>query len=174
MRSFVAFGASGASVSLDDLGYTDETLSRAVEGPHDLAARVDVLFDRATVVEGVNVVDGTVTFDRTALIVGRCDVTIADPDRIPVGSADVLTPFGYELLIWRGVRVGGYDLLCPLGVFPIQRSAVTAVSKLSRLSGMDRGKLVSDATFTDVYSVASGTNYATAIEAVIQRLERGG
>ena len=54
-----------------------------------------------------------------------------------------------------------------LGVFPIQRSSVDGVSLLTSIQAMDRSQRVRDARFEDDYSVAAGTNYATAIEALI-------
>jgi hypothetical protein len=168
-----------------------------IAGSHQMSSRVDVMFDRQVIAEGVPVVAGQIDYDRTAARLARCTVTIADPLRVPVSATDILAPFGYELLVWRGVQptslsaellttTGGAPLatsdgymlttgalpglqpeLVPLGVFPIQASSVDGVTLVSTLSGEDRSRLVSDARFEDDYQIAAGTNYATAIQTLI-------
>lgn len=172
--------------------------ARAIATSHQIVTRVDVLFDRQVIVEGVAVLDGSITFDRTAARLASLDITLLDPVRIPTGPTDVLTPFGYELRVWRGVKyrdtassetvfvtfdgdslvfdgdpivIGSVDFdvaeIMPLGTFPIQRSQVNAVDRVTQIQAFDRSQLVSDARFEDDYQVAQGTNYATAIEALI-------
>lgn len=144
-----------------------EAFARAIAGSHQMVTRVDVLFDREVVVEDLNVVDGSIIWDRNAAALAWLECTIADPDRVPVGPADVLTPFGFELRVWRGVVVGGVAELVPLGTFPIQRSRVEAVGLLTMVTALDRSQLVSDARFEDDEQIPAGTNYATAIEQLI-------
>lgn len=141
--------------------------AQVIGSSHQLASRVDVLFDREVIAEGVPVVAGQVTYDRTAARLARLSVTIADPLRVPVAADDILTPFGYELLVWRGVQLPTGPELVPLGVFPIQSSSVDGVTLVSSLSAEDRSRLVSDARFEDDYQIAAGTNYATAIQNLI-------
>lgn len=174
-----------------------ESFARTIAGPHLLVSRVDVLFDREVIVEGLAVDDGRVNFDRRAARLAALDLTIADPLRVPTSSADVLTPFGYELRVWRGVVLSpqrggplldedGYPLLdefdsilyeaeyaeqtselVALGTFPIQQSRVGAVDRITRLRALDRSQLVSDAKFLDDYVIADGTNFGTAIQDMI-------
>jgi hypothetical protein len=144
-----------------------EAFANAISASHQLASRVDVLFDREVIAEGVPVVAGQVTYDRTAARLARLSITIADPLRVPVAADDILTPFGYELLVWRGVQLPTGPELVPLGVFPIQASSVDGVTLVSSLTAEDRSRLVSDARFEDDYQIAAGTNYATAIEDLI-------
>ena len=141
--------------------------ARAVAGSHQMVARCDVLFNRAVVAEGLAIVDGGIDYDRTAARLARLDVVLAEPTRIPTSSADILTPFGYELQMWRGIRIGTVDELVPLGVFPIQTSSVDGVSLASSITAYDRSQLVSDARFEDVYQVPAGENFADAIQALI-------
>lgn len=138
-----------------------------VNNPHQIATRVDVLFDRATIVTDIPIAAGTVSLDRSAARLARLDVTVVDPDNLPLNSSDHLTPFGYELQAWRGIKIAGASLMCPLGVFPIQRTSAGAIQATGLISTMDRSQLVSDAKFTDAYQVAASTNYATAIEDLI-------
>jgi hypothetical protein len=146
----------------------DAALARIVAGSHQMAARADVLFDRQVIAEGLNLVGGLVSYDRTAATLASCAVEIADPTRIPVSSTDVLTPYGYEIQLWRGVTTGGGTIMCPLGVFPIQKSSVDGVTLISSIVGQDRSRLVSDAIFEETYRVAAGTNYVTAIQELIE------
>lgn len=140
---------------------------RVVSGSHRLAVRCDVLFDREVIQTGLPITGGTVTYDRTAERLASLSATFADPLRVPVSSTDYLTPYGYELQVFRGVYVGGTPELLPLGVFPIQRSTVARSTLISSVTAPDRSLLVQEARFEDAYQVASGTNYATAIEALI-------
>ena len=139
----------------------------AVTCSHRVVARCDVMFDRQVIVEGVGIVSGQVDFDRTAARLARLSATIAEPERVTLTADDILTPYGYELLVWRGIRLGVTDELVPLGVFPIQTSDVDGTTLASSIVAEDRSRLVSDARFEDVYQVAAGTNYATAIQALI-------
>lgn len=160
-RSVVGFGIS-SSVDVESVFAT------AIAESHHLATRVDVLLDGDVLpVTDLAVTRGTVIVDRTHSIQGSCSVSIADPVRVPVAADDVLTPYGYELQVWRGISVLGGQIMAPLGVFPIQRSSVDGTTLLSEIVARDRSQLVSDALFEDTYQVASGTNYATAIEALI-------
>ena len=164
---------------------------------HQIDVRCDVLFNREVIAEGLAVSVSLIGYDRAASRIARADVSIADPIRIPVSSTDILTPYGYELRLWRGVvyppdaagllldesgtpLVDEFDSilfesasdssvseLVALGTFPIQRSQVDAIGRLSSITCEGRSRLVSDARLEDVYQVASGTNYATAIEDLI-------
>jgi hypothetical protein len=134
-----------------------------VAGSHQVSVEVDVLFNRAVVAEGLAVIDGSVTLDRAAQSLAQCEVTFAEPLLIPTATGGLLTPYGYELLIKRGVP----GELVPLGVFPIQSSRLDGVSLLTEVSAIDRTQLVRDARFEDDYTVAAATNYATAIQALV-------
>src|SRR5262249_20261880 len=76
----------------------------AVSRAHQTAATVDVLYNRVPVATGLRVTAGSVTLDRTAAQMGRCSVTLAEPLQIPTPTGGILTPYGYELAISRGVK----------------------------------------------------------------------
>jgi len=176
MREVVAFGdidytnaVFGATDDARELSVAiDAAFDRIIATSHQLATRADVLLDRAVIAEGIQVTGGQVTSDRDQSIQSSCIVTISDPLRVPVAADDILTPYGYELRLWRGVAVAGGQIMAPQGVFPIQRSSVDGVTLLSSITAQDRSKTVSDAIFEDTYQIAAGTNYATAIEALIE------
>ncbi len=140
----------------------------AVKRAHTIAIQVNVLLNRTPVVSGLKVTDGSVTLDRTAAIRGRCSISLAEPLLIPTSSGGPLTPYGYELAIGRGVTYpDGSRELMPLGVFPIQTSALDGVTLITAIEANDRAQLVSDARLEDAYAIAAGTNYATAIHDLI-------
>lgn len=138
-----------------------DALGRSVLGPHQIAARVDLLLGRVVIAEGIQVVGGDVTFDRGAAIRSRCALSLRDPDR-------TVTAYGHELRVWRGVTFpDGTPELLALGTFPVQ--SVRRVEPFGDVVAtcLDRSQLVIDAKFEDTYVVASGTNYADAIEDLI-------
>lgn len=142
---------------------TTAVFQATVATSHQLSVQVDVLFNRAVFRQGLAVVDGEVSVDRTAQALSRCTVTFAEPLLIPTVNGGLLTPYGFELLVKRGIL----GELVPLGVFPIQSSRVDGVSLITDVSAIDRTQLVRDARFEDDYTVAAGTNYATAISALV-------
>jgi hypothetical protein len=81
--------------------------AEVVAGPHRAVAQVDVLFGGEVIAEGIPVVDGRVDYDRSAQRLARLACSIADPDRVPAATGDRLSPYGYELRVWRGVEYDG-------------------------------------------------------------------
>jgi hypothetical protein len=146
----------------------------AVRRSHEIAVRVDVFYNRAPVAQSLDLVDGSVTLDRTAAQRGRCSVTLAEPLMIPTPTGGLLTPYGYELSISRGVRYpSGVVEAIPLGVFPIQTSALDGVTRLTAIEGIDRSQMVVDARLEDAVAIDAGTNYATAIRTIIDNAVPG-
>lgn len=186
MRAVYGFG--------DDQPASLETaFANLVAGSHRIAVGAEVLFGGEVLNVEVPIVGGWVDYDRGAARLARASVQIADPVRLPLTSSDVFTPFGYELRLWRGVAIGtipnpalwlgdtvtwlgvpaswgttdGAVLMVPLGTFPILDSNLDGVSLLTSLTMEDRSFRVAMARFEDDYQVAAGTNYADAIEALI-------
>lgn len=140
----------------------------AVRRSHEIAVRCDVLYNRVPVATELKLVGGSVTLDRTAAQRGRCSVQLAEPLQIPSSTGGLLTPYGYELAISRGVRyTDGTTELMPLGVFPIQTSALDGVTRLTSIEAIDRSQMVVDARLEDAASIDPGTNYGTAIRTII-------
>lgn len=141
---------------------------QAILQSHTIACTASIIYAGATVVTGLAVASGQVTLDRTAAQLGRCDIQLAEPYRIPTSTGGVLSPYGYEIAIQRGIAYpDGTTELMPLGVFPIQKTAIDGVSLISQLTTVDRTQRVSDARFVDDYFVAGSTSYATAIAALL-------
>lgn len=140
---------------------------RMIRRSHTLASTVDVLYNRAPVLRGVNVLGGSVRYDRTASILASCSITFAEPTRIPTGPSSVLTPYGYELMVRRGITYAdGTTETVGLGVFPIQTSSV-GDELVGSVTASDRAQLVADAKLEDDRVIVAGTNYGTAIRDLI-------
>lgn len=138
-----------------------------IAGTHQIQLDVLILFNRIPIRE-VAVVSGSVTQDRTAAQSGRCSLVLAEPTLIPTLTAGYLAPFGAELQISRGIRYSAHSTeTVPLGVFPIQSSQIDGVSLTTTVTGVDRSQTVADARLEDDYTIAAGTNYATAIQSLI-------
>lgn len=136
----------------------------ALRKSHRVRSTVDVLYDNVPLFEGLDVVDGTVTLDRTAEARGRCDLTVANFDLL-----STLTPYGYEIRVRRGVVYpDGDEELVSLGIFLIQSTAVVEPGRLVRIAGIDRSQRVRDARLEDPYQIAAGTDYAGAILTLIE------
>jgi hypothetical protein len=141
----------------------------AVGRSHRSVTEVDILFDREVILADLAVTGGSVTMDSNSEVRGRCQLTFAEPQRVPSGPTSVLSPYGYEVAIRRGIDFedGTAPEMVPLGVFAIQVSETDAETLLTDVSGEDRTRQVKDALFEDDVEVVSGTNVATAITAVV-------
>lgn len=132
---------------------------------HTIATRVDVLYGGTTIFTDLAVVAGTVTQDRTAKNLATLNITLAEPLRI--AATDGLSPYGYELAVWRGIAYpDGTSELAPLGVFPIQTSQL-GEDLATAVTAKDRSQTVSDARFEDDYQIVASTNFGVAIQALI-------
>lgn len=129
-------------------------------------SRVEVLRDGDPVLD-LDVIDGTVTLDANASFRGRVDVRVAIPrDLIPRADGDLLTPYGDEIRVSRGVTFpeGGEELVA-LGVFPIEELTLndSGTSWSVTITGNDRASRIADARLETPYNIPAGTNYVTAI-----------
>jgi hypothetical protein len=140
-----------------------------IAGSHQVRVRVSALLAGQPIptASDLRVVDGKVTLDRRAAVRGRLQIDLAEPLMIPNGPGDPLSPFGFELAVSRGiVYADGAEELKPLGVFPIQSSLADDLEP-TKIDALDRAQLVRDARLEDDYPITAGTNYASAIEALL-------
>lgn len=147
----------------------------AIRQPHQLATLIEILDNGAVSGDPITAaVEGTVTLDATAQVRGRLALTIADDGTlglIPTAATSALAPYGNEIRVSRGITYpDGSTELVSLGVYRIDDidTKDTGGSLTATISGMDRAARIIDARFEEPYQVASGTNYATAIEDVLQ------
>jgi hypothetical protein len=151
---------------------TGDFLAELGKGSQRVAVKAEILMDN-TVRTDTDIVltGGSVQVDSTAAVRRRCSCSIVDPDltMVPVDATDVLSPYGYEIRLWRGLEyVSGEVELIPLGTFRISSVKVSDEGAVSiDLSGFDRSRSVSRARFESPYAIAAGTNYVSAIQALV-------
>ena len=126
-----------------------------------------VLFRTDGGTETLDITGGSVTVDRSQQCRRTCSVTSADVSLIPRTPADKLNVYGAQLRISRGVQVGEYSELVPLGVFRIDEIGGDIDSGPVTISGKSLECVVADDKFRAPYR-ASGTAVG-AITALIQR-----
>jgi len=87
---------------------TSEAFQAAVRGPHTAVCKVEVVRDGA-VVATLDVHDGSVDADRSAAQLRRFTAEVADPrgELTPRYLRDMLTPFGTQVRLFRGVLLPG-------------------------------------------------------------------
>jgi hypothetical protein len=112
----------------------------------------------------INVESGSVTIDTSSAIRRSCSVSLLT-DRttvnlVPDNDFDLLTPFGNELRLYRGVQYAdGTKEYVPLGVFVITDVEINDTNEGVTISvkGDDRGLIVSRAKWTQPYQMIEGT-----------------
>lgn len=143
----------------------------AIRRSHSVAITAYVLSGGTVVSGALPVIAGSVDVDGTAAVRRRCSLTLVDEDGTLTGPvAPVISPYGREVRIHRGlVLPDGTTETVPIGTFRISTVA-TADSGADRkvtVSGFDRARSISRARFETPYTVAAGTNYATAIATLL-------
>jgi hypothetical protein len=145
----------------------------AVASSNQMVTTVDVVQGATLIASLPTPVDGTVTLDDTAQIRGRVELAVADDGTlglVPTTPASLLAPYGNELRVRRGVEyASGVRELVSLGVFRIEGVDVddTPGGLSIRVTGQDYSSKVLDAQFEDPFTVAAGTNVATALDTVL-------
>lgn len=138
-----------------------------LRGSHKIASKVEVLRGGIVEVELV-VTGGQVVADSTASTRRRCNLTLADPtgEVTPENASSLLTPFGTEIRIHRGLWVDGVETLWPQGVFRFDEVRITRDRELS-IAGYDRSERVSANPWLTPYIVTEGTVVSAAIQDLI-------
>lgn len=148
-------------------------LAEMAHGSQDVVTRADVLYGGVVKASGLIVTGGNVNVDVTASPSRRrCTATVVDPTGalIPNDASDVLSPYGYELRLWRGYLVAstGVTELAPLCTCRLSEAKVEdSGAPTIGLSGFDRARSVNRYRFEVPYVVPAGTNYITAIQDLI-------
>src|SRR6478752_3607128 len=143
---------------------------------HTPVAKAQLMQRGSLLYDDIPIISGTITDDSTALIRRRAQLEIAAEDSImallsqtPPGNGG-LWPLGNEIKVYAGVQYssGTYEWV-PQGVFRIAKPVIKDNGTVSiSMDTYDRSRSVSRARFTNVYTVAAGTNYATAIKNLIK------
>lgn len=143
----------------------------AIKKSHVAVSRVELWY-AGQFVQTLDVLDGNVTID-DQVIRRRCSIGLADHTGTltPQNASSILGVVDSELRVYRGVRFpDGTEELVPLGIFGIASVQIDDSGEGLHLSvqGYDRSRRVSRAKMRDVYNIAAGTNYVTAIRDLIQ------
>lgn len=140
----------------------------AVRGSHRVVTRVAAYFDGEFVAD-LTPLDGSVSIDSRRAVRRTLSVSFADDGTLvpsPGGTSGILTPYGAELRVFRGVEFAdGSQELAPLGVFIVTDVDLTdgASGRELSVSGSDRSLRIARSRFTDAYTIAEGTPVETAI-----------
>lgn len=146
-----------------------------VRSSHTQRTKVELLVPGSTTPDReLEIADsGSVELDfNTATRARVSGVTVYDADLIPSGDPDdPLAPYGNEVRVWRGLRGSdGAMEWVSLGIFGIDDNAIrdTGDEFSVTFNGLDRSKRIERASFTETYTVASGTVVEDAIDAIIE------
>jgi hypothetical protein len=112
----------------------------------------------------LNIASGSVTIDAGSAARRVCSVSLVT-DRttnnlVPDNPFDILTPFGNELRLFRGVQFyDGTVEYVPLGVFVITEVSISDNNEgvSIQVTGQDRSLIISRAKWTQPYQMVNGT-----------------
>ena len=135
----------------------------AVRTAHTVIAKAEVWASDQKLQE-INISEGSVSVNAGSAVRRTCEVTVVT-DRetanlVPDNDFDLLTPFGNELRLYRGVQYAdGTEEYVPLGVFVITEVAIQDTNEgvVIKLAGEDRSIRVARAKWTEPYQLTSGT-----------------
>lgn len=93
----------------------------ALQGSMQYVARADVWSEGKLVKQSLDITAGSLSVSAGQAVRSQVSVTVADPDGLirPTGDDSTLSPFGPELALYAGIRLGSQVEWCPLGRFPI-------------------------------------------------------
>lgn len=137
----------------------------------NVVVRADVLRGGVVVHTGLPVDSVSVTIDGGSAVQRTCRITVVDEEGVltPSAPADLLAPYGNEIKLWMGlVLADGTIELVAMGLFRYEETDLEdqGGNRVS-LTGYDRSNTVAEAQFETPYTVAAGTNYATAVQDLI-------
>lgn len=140
-----------------------------VRGSHTVVTLVDAYFD-GEYVATLTPIDGSVSIDSRRAVRRTLSMSFVDDNGSLVpdagGTSGILTPYGSELRVSRGVRFDdGSEEFAPLGVFIVTGLELKdgANGREVSVDGSDRSIRVTRNRFTDAYTIAAGTATETAI-----------
>lgn len=122
----------------------------ALRTSHQAVVRVDsyTAGGLTRLASNLPIAEGAVTADASSQVRRTLDVTISDPGLMPYGETGVLSPYGTELYVLRGIRYPtGATEWCPLGMFRVDDVQRGLADQGVRVTGVDRSKAVADRRF---------------------------
>jgi hypothetical protein len=135
---------------------------------HTVATQVQLFLTDGTV-QTLPHTGGSVTADRGQAARRTCSVELADTSLIPRTPADKLSVYGAQLLISRGLVMGGRPVLAPIGRFRVD--SVTGDPDVGpvTISGTSLEAFISDDVFTSPSTVHSAVQ--TAVGGITQLIQ---
>lgn len=147
----------------------------AIRGSHKIFTRVQVLRSFQTGVAPVNgialsVVEGSVSLDGDADVRSSVEITTAGVDTFPIRPSDVVTPYGNELFVERGIELADGSIeIVSLGYFRVDSvEQQNAPYGAIRVVGYDRMKGIIEARLTTPISFTSGTTLGSIFTLLIR------
>lgn len=152
-----------------------ERFRAAVRDSHKVATRVDV-YSAGVKVATIYPNDGSVSIDSRRNVRRTVSMTVVDSDGTLTpgqgASSGLLTPYGTELFVYRGIEYGsqGTTELVPVGVFVLTQVTVTEneAGQLIDLQGSDRSIRVSRNKFLDPFQIANGTTLEAGLTSLLR------
>lgn len=149
------------------------TFRAAIVKSHTVIAKAEIWASDQKL-STLNIANGTVTVSAKNATRRVCEVTLstsrADDNDVPDNDYDLLTPFGNELRLYRGIQYSdGTQEYIPLGVFVITDVAINdrADGVAIKVMGEDRSIIVSRSKWLEPYQMVSGT-LESSITAMLQ------
>jgi hypothetical protein len=142
---------------------------QALRGPHKVYTRAEVWRDGVRLVDSLPIIGGSVRATLQSRVTRTLDLTTS-PESFPDSAGDILTPFGSEMRVWRGVDIGGVtnhpSYVWPVFRGPIERVSWATGSPVS-VRAIDRAGDVADSHFLAPLSVAAGDRLHTRVREFI-------
>jgi len=137
-------------------------LKAAVRTDHVVIAKAEI-WATDQKLQTINIKDGFVSVDSSSAVRRTCEVSLLtereSTNLVPDNDFDLITPFGNELRLYRGVQFeDGTQEYVPLGVFVITEVAIEDSNEgvTIKLQGEDRSIKVSRAKWTNPYQMTNG------------------
>lgn len=135
----------------------------AVRANHIVIAKAEVwAIDQK--LQEINISEGSVSVSAGSAVRRTCEVTLVTGrdaiNLVPDNDFDLITPFGNELRLYRGVRYeDGTEEYVPLGVFVITEVGIQDTNEgvTIKIAGEDRSIRVSRAKWTEPYQLPNGS-----------------
>jgi len=149
------------------------TFRAAIIESHTVVAKAEI-WSSDQKLATLKIASGSVTVSAKNATRRTCEVTLSTDrtadNMVPDNDYDLLTPFGNELRLYRGIEYSnGTQEFIPLGVFVITDVAISdrADGVAMKVSGEDRALIVSRSKWLQPYQMVAGTLEAS-ITALLQ------
>lgn len=147
-----------------------EAFKAAIAKPHRMVAKAEIVDGDGAILATLAITSGNITIDKTSENRRRCTLEVVPIDVTPDTAEDLLHPLSGNLLRpYRGIWLDTGEEYVSLGVFGLEDALVTdsGESVSLTITAFDQSKIIERNQFLELYFVAEGTNYSTAIKDLI-------